>query len=232
MEISIIAYQYVPDGGHLRRYAWEGPQKTSSEQVYSTVEMLMMIFNSLVAILASMKFNWILMLISDWAFPDSLKEKTTRTRMRTMTSVRLCTGSIGGLRMKKQIWSQNWFMIFYWLVQKLPRIQKWWWFMCNSWSGAGWSWASKIVRFREALPGAWAGTGNVDFGDSSPDVMLILMTFISLQYCCYLIDVSTAGCAERQYKQDLLFPVRRKIFDPWEGIRLTHTALRCQNCQM
>ena len=32
------------------------------------------------------------------------------------------------------------------------------------------------------------------------------------------MDVSMLGCAERQYKQDLHFLARRKIFDPWEGI--------------
>ena len=48
MEISIFISIYlhihihvhVADGGHLRRYAGEGPQKASLEQVHSTVEMV------------------------------------------------------------------------------------------------------------------------------------------------------------------------------------------------
>ena len=33
------------------------------------------------------------------------------------------------------------------------------------------------------------------------------------------MDVSMAGLAEMQYKQAHHFQVRRKMFDPWEGIK-------------
>ena len=60
MEISIFIYLHihihvhVADGGHLRRYAGEGPQKASLEQVHSTVEMVIYHSFVMVAILASM----------------------------------------------------------------------------------------------------------------------------------------------------------------------------------
>ena len=85
---------HVADGGHLRRHAGAGPQEASLEQVHSTVEMVVMIYHFLWwwPALCQWQLNWIWIAIFDWVFPDSLKEKTTRMKMRTMTSVRLCTG--------------------------------------------------------------------------------------------------------------------------------------------